>query len=422
MKILVLNSGSSSQKSSLYDIGETLPDDPPVPLWEGKIEWHAEVPEAEVRGARRVVQKDQVNVSSRAQAVEHLLGTLWEGKTRAVASRAEIDVVGHRVVHGGPKYEQAVLLTSEVKSGIARVSAFAPLHNRAELEGIEVIEKVLGPVPQVAVFDTGFHRRMPQAAVVYPGPYQWFESGIHRYGFHGINHQYCAARAAQLLRRDLNSLKLVTCHLGNGCSLAAIQEGHSIDTTMGFTPLEGLMMGNRSGSVDPGILTYLMRQGRLQAQEIDDVLNKESGLLGISGISGDMREILASMKRRHSRAKLAFDIYVHRLQAGIGAMVAVLGGIDVLVFSAGVGENSPEVRDAACKQLGFLGLKLDAAANAQHPPDGDIAAPDSAVRVLIIRAQEDWAIARECWHLMRAPEADDLRCLTLSGKEQTRTL
>src|SRR5258708_7906807 len=298
MKILVLNSGSSSQKSSLYEIDETLPDDPPIPLWEGKIEWHDEVAETGVRNARGVVQKDQVQVSS----------------------RAEIDVVGHRVVHGGPKYEEPVLLNSEVKSGIAGVSAFAPLHNRAELEGIEIIEKLLRPVPQVAVFDTGFHRRMPQAAVVYPGPYQWFESGIHRYGFHGINHQYCAARAAQLLGRDLNSLKLVTCHLGNGCSLAAIREGHSIDTTMGFTPLEGLMMGTRSGSVDPGILTYLIREGRLQAHEIDDVLNKESGLLGISGISGDMREILASLKQGHSRAKLAFDIYVHRLQARIGAM------------------------------------------------------------------------------------------------------
>src|SRR6267378_2250427 len=422
MKILVLNSGSSSQKNSLYEIGENLPDDPSAPLWEGKIEWHDEVADAEVKNALGVVQENRVKVPSRAEAVKHLLGTLWFGEARAVASPAEIEVVGHRVVHGGPKYREPVLLTSEVKSGIAKVSAFAPLHNRAELEGMEVIEKLLGPVPQVAVFDTGFHRRMPQAATVYPGPYQWFENGIHRYGFHGINHQYCAARAAQLLGRELNSLKLVTCHLGNGCSLAAIQEGHSIDTTMGFTPLEGLMMGNRSGSVDPGILTYLMREGRLQAEEIDDVLNKESGLLGISGISGDMREILAAMKQGHSRAKLAFDIYVHRLQAGIGAMVAVLGGIDVLVFSAGVGENSAEVRDAACKQLGFLGLKLDDAANAQHPSDRDIAAPDSSVRVLIIRAQEDWAIARECWHLVRAPEADDLRCLTLSGKEQTRTL
>src|SRR6266853_4642334 len=401
MKILVLNSGSSSQKSSLYEIGETLPDDPPTPLWEGKIEWHDEVAEAEVKGARRVGQKEQVKVSSRAGAIEHLLGTLWDGKTRAVTSRAEIDVVGHRVVHGGPKYEEPVLLTSEVKSEIAKVSAFAPLHNRAELEGMEAIEKLLGTIPQVAVFDTGFHRKMPPAAAVYPGPYQWFEKGIHRYGFHGINHQYCAARAAQLLSRDLDSLKLVTCHLGNGCSLAAIQEGHSIDTTMGFTPSEGLMMGTRSGSVDPGILTYLMRQGRLQPQEIDDILNKESGLLGISGISGDMRELLASMKRGHSRAILAFDIYVHRLQAGIGAMIAVLGGIDALIFSGGVGENSAEVREAACKQLAFLGLKLDDAANRRGTSDRDVAAPDSRVRVLIIRAQEDWAIAKECWRVMR---------------------
>jgi acetate kinase len=400
MKILVLNSGSSSQKSSLYEIGETLPDDPPARLWEGKIEWHDEIAEAEGRNARGVVHRDRVSVSSRAEAVEHLLGTLWDGETRAITSRAEIDVVGHRVVHGGPKYEDPVWLTPAVRVEIARVSAFAPLHNRAELEGMEVIEQLLGPVRQVAVFDTGFHRRMPQAAAVYPGPYQWFESGVHRYGFHGINHQYCAARAAQLLRRDLSSLKLVTCHLGNGCSLAAIHEGRSIDTTMGFTPLEGLMMGTRSGSIDPGILTYLMREGRLQAQEIDDVLNKESGLLGISGLSGDMREILGAMKQGHPRAQLAFDIYVHRLQAGIGAMVAVLGGVDCLVFTAGVGENSIEVRDAACKRLRFLGLELDDAANAQRHPDGDIATSDSAVRVLIIRAQEDWAIAGECWRLM----------------------
>jgi len=241
---------------------------------------------------------------------------------------------------------------------------------------------------------------LPLSAAVYPGPYEWFEHGIRRYGFHGVNHQYCASRAASLLGRELRSLRIVTCHLGNGCSLSAIQEGRSIDTTMGFTPLEGLMMGTRSGSIDPGILTYLIHQGGLAPSRIDDVLNKESGLLGISGISEDMREILAAMKRDNSRAKLAFDIYVHRLQAGIGAMVAALGGIDVLVFSAGVGENSPEVRKAVCGQLGFLGLKLDEAANAHKPPDAEIAAPTSTVRVLIVRAQEDWAIARECWQLM----------------------
>ena len=402
MKILVLNSGSSSQKCSLYDIGKSLPNDPPTPLWEGKIEWNGEVAHAEVKSSRgsSIVQKDQVRVSSRRDAVEHLLRTLWDGKTQVLDSAAEIDVVGHRVVHGGPKYEDPVPITPEVKSGIAKASVFAPLHNRAELEGTDVIEKLLGPVPQIAVFDTGFHRKMPQAAAVYPGPYQWFESGIHRYGFHGINHEYCAARAAHLLGRDVKSLKLVTCHLGNGCSLAAIHEGHSVDTTMGFTPVEGLMMGTRSGSIDPGILTYLMRQGQLQPAAIDDVLNKESGLLGVSGVSGDMREILAAMKRGHARAKLAFDMYVHRLRAGIGAMVAVLGGVDGLVFTAGVGENSAEVRTAACENLNFIGLILDGMANTQSLPDADVAAPGSLVRVLIIRAQEDWAIAGKCWRLM----------------------
>jgi acetate kinase len=260
-------------------------------------------------------------------------------------------------------------VTAEVKAAIESVSVFAPLHNRAELEGMEIVEKLVGPVPQVAVFDTGFHRTMPLSAKTYPGPYEWFEQGIRRYGFHGINHQYCAERAAQLLGRNPDSLKLVTCHLGNGCSLAAIRDGKSVDTTMGFTPLEGLMMGTRSGSVDPGILTYLIRQRELSASQLDDVLNKKSGLLGISGISSDMREVLAASKNpndpaRMERAKLALEIYVHRLQSGIGAMIAVLGGVDALVFTAGVGENSPEVRAATCDNFAFLGLKIDAGKNA----------------------------------------------------------
>jgi acetate kinase len=399
MKILVLNSGSSSQKACLYEIAEAPPENPPDSLWEGRIEWDGEIAKAVVKNFHGMTQHAQVKVSSRTQAVEHLLGTLWSGKNPALAAASEIDVVGHRVVHGGPQYEEPTIITPEVKSGISRVSAFAPLHNRAELQGMEIIEKLLGPVPQVAVFDTGFHRKMPLLAAVYPGPYEWFERGIHRYGFHGINHQYCAARAAQLLKKDLESLKLVTCHLGNGCSLAAIREGRSIDTSMGFTPLEGLMMGTRSGSVDPGIITYLIRQGQLQSQDIDDLLNQRSGLLGISGISGDMRQILAAMKQGHRRAGLAFDIFVHRLQAGIGAMVAVLGGIDALVFTAGVGENSPEVRSATCSKLGFLGLKLDVTANAGVSPDEDIATSDSRGRILVIQAQEDWAIAAECWKL-----------------------
>ena len=405
MKILVLNSGSSSQKSCLYDIGNTLPEQPPAPAWEGKIEWDGNQADIQVRNLQGAHLKDRVKVELRSHAISQLLDTLWNGKLRVVSAPSEIDVVGHRIVHGGKDFEKATAITLEVKSAIARMSVFAPLHNRAELEGIEIIEKRLGAVLQVAVFDTGFHSRLPEPAAVYPGPYEWLAQGIRRYGFHGINHQYCAQRTSQLLGKDLRSLKLVTCHLGNGCSLAAIRGGRSVDTTMGFTPLEGLMMGTRSGSVDPGILTYLMRRGQLTGQQLDDLLNTNSGLLGISGIAGDMRQIVAAMKDGHSRAKLAFEIFVHRLQAGIGAMIAVLAGIDALVFTAGIGENSPEVRSAACANFGFLGLRLDGAKNAQSFADQDISLRDSAVRVLIVPAQEDWAIARECWKLQSRPRA-----------------
>jgi acetate kinase len=405
MKILVLNSGSSSQKSCLYEIGETIPKDPPVCLWEGKVEWTDDQTYFAIKNSSGVAVKDKTSVNSRVEAIERLLQTLWEGKTRAISGPAEIDVVGHRVVHGGPQHFEPAVVTAEVKSAIKSVSVFAPLHNRAELEGMDIVAKLLGPVPQVAVFDTGFHRTMPLAAKTYPGPYEWFEQGIRRYGFHGINHQYCAERAAQLLGKSLGALKLVTCHLGNGCSLAAIRQGKSIDTTMGFTPLEGLMMGTRSGSVDPGVLTYLMRRRHFLDDQLDDVLNKKSGLLGISGFSSDMREILAARNNaaepaKAGRANLALDMYVHRLQSGIGSMIAVLGGIDALVFTAGVGENSPEVRAAACDNFAFLGLKLDREKNAHPSPDADISAPDSKPPVLVIRAQEDWMIARECWKLV----------------------
>jgi acetate kinase len=402
MKILVLNSGSSSQKSCLYEIGDSVPDDPPPPQWEGKIEWDGKVAEVSLKNAKEAARKERTKAGSRAEAVRQLLDGLWNGDTRSVSAPSEIDVVGHRVVHGGPHYEDPVVITPEVKAAIAEVSAFAPLHNRAELEGMEIVEKLLGPVPQIAVFDTGFHRKLPLAAAVYPGPYEWFSNGIHRYGFHGINHQYCAGRGARLLGKELSSMKIVSCHLGNGCSLAAIRDGRSVDTTMGFTPLEGLMMGTRSGSVDPGILTYLMKQKGLSGQRLDEILNKESGLLGISGISGDMRQILAAVKAGHERAKLAFDIYIHRLQSGIGAMIAVLGGVDAVIFTAGVGENSPEVRAATCEKFGYVRLKLDPEKNLSTSSDQDIAASDSSVRVLVIHAQEDWAIARNCWNLRQA--------------------
>jgi acetate kinase len=399
VKILVLNSGSSSQKSSLYEVREHLPESSPKPDWEGKVEWDGDHAELRASSTQGTTVKERLLPGSRRQATERLLNHLWNGQAPVLREASEIDIVGHRIVTGGSEYEEPTFITAGVKAAIARMAVFAPLHSRAELEGVESVARKLNSVPQVAVFDTGFHRHMPEPAAVYPGPYEWLARGIRRYGFHGINHQYCAERAAQLLGKDLQSLKLVTCHLGNGCSLAAIRDGHSVDTTMGFTPLEGLMMGTRSGSVDPGILTYLMREESLTGQRLDELLNTKSGLLGISGISGDMRQIVSAMNEGHPRAKLAFEIFVHRLRSSIGSMVAVLGGIDVLVFSAGIGENSPEVRAASCANLGFLGVELDPAKNEQSPPDEDISVSDSVVPVLIVRAQEDWAIARACWRL-----------------------
>lgn len=402
MNILVLNSGSSSQKAAVYDVADSPGDDPQEPIWSGKIEWNGAQGEMRVHSGRGALVSSRIEVESRKQSTAQLLESIWNGATAVLRMPAELDIAGHRVVNGGREFREPTMVTPAVKEVIERMAAFAPLHNRAELDGIEAVEHKCGKLPQVAVFDTAFHAQMPDAAAIYPGPYEWTEQGIRRFGFHGINHQYCAQRAAQMLRRDLARLRLVTCHLGNGCSLAAIRDGHSIDTTMGFTPLEGLMMGTRSGSVDPGILTHLMRHAHIPSEQIDEMLNKKSGLLGISGVSGDMREIVAAMNRGHERAKLAFDIFVHRLRAGIGAMAAVLGGLDALIFSAGIGENSPEVRAATCEGLEFLGVELDAKTNLLPILDADISAGESRVRVLLIRAQEDWAIARECWRLAAA--------------------
>jgi acetate kinase len=399
VKVLVLNSGSSSQKSSLFDFGASLPGSPPAPLWEGKLEWRGERAIFEVKKSGGIIQKEEMAITAREKATAHLLDALTSGKARVLSNESEIAVVGHRIVNGGHEYTQPTIITPRVKAAIERWAVFAPLHNRVELEGIRLIEEKFGTIPQVAVFDTAFHSSLPPAAFVYPGPYEWFAQGIRRFGFHGINHQYCAERTAQLLGKSPSSLKIVSCHLGNGCSVAAIQYGKSIDTSMGFTPLDGLMMGTRSGSVDPGILTYLMRSQNLSGETLDDVLNKKSGLLGISGISGDMRQIVSSMNQGNDRAKLAFDIFVHRLQASIGGMVAALGGLDALIFTAGIGENSAEVRQAACSNFGFLGLQLDPTKNASPQSDQDISATASTIRILVVRAQEDWSIARETWQL-----------------------
>ncbi|MEG4306658.1 acetate kinase [Microcoleus sp. D3_18a_C4] len=399
MKILVLNAGSSSQKSCLYELNDVLPDRPLQPLWEAQIDWtHQQgIAELKVKTAKGDRLEEEFASDSRKDAISRMLQSLWRGRTQTINDLKEIDIVGHRVVHGGQDYQQSTLISPDVKQAIARLSVFAPVHNPVNLEGIEAVEKILPNVPQVAVFDTAFHAQLPPAAFVYPGPYEWLENGIRRYGFHGISHQYCARRAADILGRDLADLRLVSCHLGNGCSLAAIRGGWSVDTTMGFTPLEGLMMGSRSGSIDPGILIHLLKQSDLTAEKLDGILNRNSGLKGISGVSSDLRQIGDAIAQGNQRAQLALDIYLHRLRAGIGAMLASLGGLDALIFTAGVGENSALVRAAACEAFGFIGLKVDGDKNQHSSIDQDIAAVDSAVKILVIHTHEDWEIARECW-------------------------
>jgi len=404
MKILVLNGGSSSQKNCLYDItGEAILEEASQPLWEAKVDWshHQGMAEIEVKTSTGKRLHEEIPADSRQQIIAHMLDTLWQGSTQVISQLSEIDGVGHRVVHGGQDYRQSVVITEDVKKAIARLANLAPAHNPVNLEGIEAIEQHLGKVNQVAVFDTAFHAHLPEAAAIYPGPYEWVEQGIRRYGFHGISHQYCSQRAAHLLNRDLASLRLITCHLGNGCSLAAIENGRSIDTTMGFTPLDGLMMGSRSGAVDPSILIYLLQQSDYSAEKLDDVLNRASGLRGISGVSSDMRTIQEAIAQGNPRAQLAWDIYVHRLRSYIGAMLASLKGLDALVFTAGVGENDPEIRAATCEAFAFLGLKIDPEKNTQKPVDVDIATSNSTVQVLVIQTQEDWAIAQQSWQLLK---------------------
>jgi acetate kinase len=393
MKILALNGGSSSFKSSLFDVTGNEGSAAPNPLWEAKVDWEQHPGTAEIQ------IKSGGAVSNRSVSVKSPLDSL-DPLMEMLPGRSEIRVAGHRVVHGGRAFRESARITPEVRAGISQMASFAPEHNRLELEAIECMERILGPdAVQVAVFDTAFHASLPPPAYTYPGPYKWVAQGIRRYGFHGISHQYTSRRAAAVLGKDLASLRMITCHLGNGCSLAAIRDGVSIDTTMGFTPLEGLMMGTRSGTIDPGIVIHLVRHLGLSAEQLDRVLNKESGLLGVSGVSGDMRTILAAIDRGDARAQLAFDIYAHRLRSEIGAMLASLGGLDVLVFTAGVGENSPQVRAIAVDAFAFLGIKLDAAKNAQSPTDADIAALESTVRVLVVHTQEEWEIARESFRV-----------------------
>ncbi|MCZ2079696.1 MAG: acetate kinase [Bryobacteraceae bacterium] len=403
MRILVLNGGSSTIKASLYDVeGSTMSCAARRPIWRVHAGWGNSNAPARIRAeGPGGTEEMELRISTAGEVAGPVLETLLKGKAQVLHAWQEISTVGHRIVHGGNRLRESAFISEEVKSGITEAAEFAPEHNWFQLETIHTAERLLGPgIPQFAVFDTAFHASLPERAFVYGGPYEWLGRGIRRYGFHGISHQYVSGRSAEILGRDVAELKLVSCHLGNGCSLAAIDGGKSIDTTMGFTPLDGLIMGTRAGSVDPGILIYLMQRGGYTADQLNRTLNKESGLKGLSGISGDMREIMAAVEAGNRRAGLAFDAYTHRLCREIGGMVASLQGMDVLAFTAGVGENSAPLREAVCERLRYLGVEIDGARNGDSPIDQDIATPQSRVRVLVIRTDEEWQIARECIRLL----------------------
>jgi acetate kinase len=405
MKIVVLNAGSGSQKCSLFELPiGPLSDEPHDPVWEAKLDSTApDQPEGKlvIRISRRGEDIDagcMEEESTTAQRTERLLRMLWEEPANIVSQASEIDVIGHRVVHGGAELQEAARVTADVEAAIERGVDFAPLHNPSNLTGIRVARELFGEnKPQFAIFDTAFHRTISDAAATYAGPHEWIDQGIRRYGFHGTSFRYASGRAGQLLGRiDDPKLRLILCHLGGGCSLCATIGGRSIDTTMGFTPLDGIAMCTRSGAVDPGILLYLLRQG-VSTDDLENLLNKQSGLKGLSGLSGDTRVLLPAATRGDARARLAIDVFIHRLQAGIGAMLASLGDAPhALIFTDAIGESEPSIRAAACAPFAFLGLELDLQKNDASSLDTDLATGNSSIRVLLIKSREAWQIAREC--------------------------
>ena len=392
MKILVCNAGSSSLKFSLFEAeGELL-------LAEGSIDWSTKPTRLTLQRPGQQEVREELKLQKHHDAAARILDDLQAGPSAPLHGLGELQAVGHRVVHGGERYTAAVRITPEVKRVIGELAELAPLHNPVSLDGITAVEQILPGIPQVATFDTAFHATLSEAARTYPVPQKWTHDwGMRRYGFHGLSHSYCTGRASEMIgRRDL---RLIIAHLGNGASVSAVCNGICVDTSMGFTPLEGLMMGTRSGTVDPGMLVYLLRHKGLDVNNIDHALNYESGLLGVSGVSSDMRQVLSELAGNPD-ARLAIEVYVHRIRQTVGAMAATLGGVDALVFTAGVGEHASEIRKQVCENLKYLGLELDRTANETCQPDADIAMPASAARILVIATREDLTIMRETRQLV----------------------
>ena len=390
MKVLVLNCGSSSIKYKLYDMNGQKE------LASGGIE-KIGLPDSFLKftlsdGSKQVITQE---IKEHTAGIELILKTLTDAKYGAIKSLDQIDAVGHRVVHGGDKFCSSVVINQEVIDKIEECVDLAPLHNPANLKGIFAIQKILPKVPQVAVFDTSFHQTMPSYAYIYALPYDYYEKyGVRRYGFHGTSHRYVAKRGCEFLGLDLENSRIITAHIGNGGSITAIKNGKSIDTSMGMTPVEGLMMGSRSGSVDPGVLTYLMEKENLSTQQINDIINKKSGLVGVSGVSSDMRDIENAIEQGNERARLAMDMYFYYILKYISGYIAVLGGVDAIIFTGGVGENQPIMRKYVCDSLAFLGVDFNNELNDRiKGRETELTFPNSKVRVAVIPTNEELAIA-----------------------------
>lgn len=392
MKILVLNCGSSSVK---YKLINTTTD---TTMAEGGVE-KIGLPDGflKFKKADGSKQIDELGLIDHKQAVEAILKNLTDAVTGCIKSYNEIDAVGHRVVHGGEKFASSVLITPEVIKQVKDCYDLAPLHNPANITGIEAITSLMPDVPQVGVFDTAFHQTMPARSFMYALPYKYYtEDGVRRYGFHGTSHRYVSQRAAEFLGVDIEKTKMVTCHIGNGGSITAVDGGKCIDTSMGLTPTEGLMMGTRTGDIDPGAITYLMTKHNMTAVQVQTLINKESGVAGVSGISNDMREIEAAVNNGDQRAKLALDMYELRILKYIGAYAAEMGGLDVIVFTGGVGENQTGVRLNVCKPLSFMGVEIDSEVNSRtRGTETLISTPESRVKVVVIPTDEELMIARD---------------------------
>lgn len=397
MKVLVINCGSSSLKYQVLDMtDESL-------LAKGLVErigMDGSVINHTKTGKDKIVKN--VPMNDHKDAIAQVLAAIRDNEHGVIRDMSEIGAVGHRVVHAGERYSESVLITESVISTLEECIELAPLHNPPNLLGIRACQELMPDTPMIAVFDTAFHQTMPPQSYLYALPYEYYEKyRVRRYGFHGTSHKYVAQKAAQSLNININDLKLITCHLGNGASVTAIKHGRVIDTSMGFTPLEGLVMGTRSGDLDPAIVTYIKEKENMTDTEINDVLNKKSGVLGISGVSSDFRDIEAAVEAGNERAALALRMFAQKVRFYIGAYIAEMNGVDAIVFTAGVGENDISIREIICTDLGNLGIKLDPIKNKVKGQETIISTDDSKVKLLLIPTNEELMIARDTYELSK---------------------